>query len=143
VKRRAIAIALLIAVIVIYSVGIYHRYSEYDQFMNELYAFRQLGQIARARIDAQAATQGTADPGYYIFSYEEFFSYVAMVRPDAVSTRDAENPFPGILPSHGYKHLNGPATAPSDELIWSDRTFRRPSGDIRIRLTCNGNVVLR
>jgi hypothetical protein len=104
---------------------------------NETSAFRDLAQLAREMIDSEEP--GTAIDGRvgYIVSFDAFFDYVAAHHPSYVSSRDADNPFAGLLPGDHYPHAKGRLSKPNELLIWNSEAFRGNT-TIQMRLTCNG-----
>jgi hypothetical protein len=102
--------------------------------------FETLQLLARDMMDQQApgVVIGKGSESTFIRSFDDFFKYVASKRPGVVSTRDASNPFPGILPGKAYGRMEGVSPSGDRPLIWSSVEFSGKDGHIRIGLTCVG-----
>ena len=101
---------------------------------------KDLTMLVRQMIDENAPGVGVVPPGKYISSFDSFFDYVSKKRPAAVSSRDAPNPFPGILHGTRYYRMIGVATDGSSVLIRS-QVYQRPIGNVTFTLYNNGAYV--
>jgi hypothetical protein len=100
-------------------------------------AMLRLAVVARAMIaDGGEGVRGT-DDHRYIASFAAFYEYIAEKHPEAVSSPNAANPFPGFLPGKSYNRLSGVAKGGEDILISSD-IYHRPPGDITGDVRCDG-----
>jgi hypothetical protein len=101
---------------------------------------KDLAMIARQMVSDNASGVGVAPTGNYISSFDSFFDYVSKKRPADVSSRDAPNPFPGILHGTSYYRMIGVATDGSSVLIHS-QVYKRPIGNVTFTLYNNGAYV--
>jgi hypothetical protein len=107
----------------------------------EMMAFRDLGVTASRMVAEHAEGVVEGPEGPYIKSFDDFYNYVAKTHPGMVSSRNGDNPFPGLLPSGKYGRLKSVSTGSSVWIIWNERVHRRAVGEIQMRLTCDGTVL--
>jgi hypothetical protein len=114
-------------------------YSIRQRYYDDFDAFWALGHLAVEMIMEEGKGVVVESDDAFISSFEDFFAYVQRKRPDAVSTIDAPNPFPGLLPSGSYKFRSAPATQPTDLLLWSTRVHSGGRGPYQFALVCDGS----
>jgi hypothetical protein len=109
------------------------------RFDEEQRAFYELHDLAMEMIVEQApGVVGEGDTSY-IGTFDSFFTYVAKRRPQIVSTRDAPNPFPGLLPEKQYNCLQAQAADGNVVLIQSKTIYYRVR-KYQFRLTCGASI---
>jgi len=135
--------AIAIAVLGILLFGLWYllqgrfraREGETDGFLTLRLLAKQMTQAG-----APGVVVGKDNDPEFIGSFDDFFKYVASQRPAAVSTKDAPNPFPGILPGKAYGRMEGISPSGDRPLIWSSVEFSGKDGNVRDGLTCDGNI---
>ena len=108
----------------------------------ERMAFLKLGGFAKEMIQQRGPGIVGENDDPHIRSFDDFYDHMSLHYPHLVSARDAPNPFPGILPGKNYSRTTGPLRDAKDLLIWKDETFREPVGDIQLRLSGRGGVLI-
>ena len=129
-------IALVLVCCGIYGTLALINQQRHRQFVVEGNGFRELAALAREMIQRKEPGVERIGNDDMIVSFEAFFQYVTKRRPEVVSTKEAPNPFPGLLPGPAYGR-SARVLAPNDCLIWSKRVYDRPIGRVRFRLLSN------
>lgn len=140
-RPRLLFICLVAALVTVVVMHFLSNWQQHRAFVNEINRFRDLGEMAANMVAERGPAIEIRDADRpFIRSFDDLFNYVTSKRPDIVAARDAENPFPGLLPKGNYQRANTPATSSEDLLIWSMSTHQRPMGTVKMRLTACGEV---
>jgi hypothetical protein len=137
-KRSAVFIFLLL---LIAGQVLFSGLQRQERFGDETRGFYELSKVASEMIEKDEAGVVTNGMQKYISSFDDFFNYVARTQPRTVSTRTAENPFPGFLPAGTYTRADSHLSSSNDVLIMSQLIYRRDRR--RTALTAEGLVTGR
>ena len=114
----------------------------YREYMADVRAFRELASLEQQMLEEGATGTISCRAGLRrVVSFADFYKYVVSKRLGAVSSLNAPNPFPGILPGDKYETKVGSTTHSDDRIIYSRRIYKRPSGAVRLSLTAAGNAL--
>jgi hypothetical protein len=75
----------------------------------------------------------------FIRSFNDFYQFVAVRRPEVVANAEARNPFPGLLREPRYSHAKGNCTDVNSRLFWSEAVFGSPRPVFQFELTADGH----
>lgn len=139
-RRWRVLLGLVIATAFTTVAVLGYNYSQRRLVQDEAIGFYQLRALSRSMIAENAPGVTNRSGEGFVLSFPAFFDYVAKHRPGAVSTADAGNPFPGLLPGRRYGRLRSTAGNGSEPLLWSEPTydFGSPLGRRRLVLRCDG-----